>query len=830
MVKNAISKNKNYDKFDIIVEREDGESSRFEVTDEEVPLDFDPSNPFQGSSFVARLLKPETKELGFEDDKSAYVSSQVKTSVVPSGMEAHTNFRGTPKPQLDRCGEETVRMVVSKGELFQLCRILHLNTKYIRKDKEKRAGTEWAQLFKCDRAGGRVSAAIEETKEGKRRRVSKKCACNSTIRILKLLDDVRYVVLWRWRHNHPLGDEESYSRVRLSRPVKDYLVGQAIKSVRFNKIQRECQLKPQKDVFWAELNKVSKGQYNYMRRQVLKNLSVKGDTILESLRAWKKWFEESNFHVFYEEGIKDTTWFIAFVSPWQKKLLQEYGQIICLDTTYNIAQGMTPADTVILSTIIVKDNITGKEAPAGFMITNDEHGGPLKRWLSKLKNDLRVWPRRILIDCSETQMNAVRSVYSDRETEIKFCFWFFINAVIGKLRSTKMSKDMQHQIGERLTNMAFSETKAEFTGLWNKHIQEYGDYPRWINYFQNNKGSQIDSWVRALNVTSFYDQLEMKNFVGRFNRDLIKEYIPSNQTRPDVLLYLLSSIVLQSYHSRHILVTKGNAKRVRDEAEERSLLRASNVIDDSLIDGMFRYLHGKTEVRSFNPNKVGSWYILEEIGPHQYSCTCETYTYYSSRCKHIYLLLRKQSLLTSAPLDVVMNEIDQATDDAARDETSMTQVSQNVIDQLSSDVRLEQRENDPSETTMEVDESPNRKTEAQNQPVRVSETHQPETPSALKEGHTSPIQDTYPETDQTSNSHKDSPPTHLKPSMPNSQGFDQSQAQQQFLLQTAQHLTSTAQLWQRGEFSERQEVAIGSLVQKLREVEPLLQQLEGTQS
>ncbi|KAA8912360.1 hypothetical protein TRICI_003477 [Trichomonascus ciferrii] len=826
MVKDAIVKTKNYDKFDIIVEREGGESQRVEVTDEKVPPDFDPSNPFQGANFVAKLLEPGTKELGFEDDKSAYVSSQVKASAVPSGMEALANFRGTPKPPLDRRDEEVVRMLVSKGELFQFCRILHASTKYIRKDQEKRAGTEWARLFKCYRGGGRASEVTEERYEsGKRRRVSKKCGCTSTIRILKLLNDGRYVVLWRWRHNHPVGGEESDSSVRLSKPVKDYLVGQAIKSVRFSKIKRECQLKAQEDGFWAEVDKVNKGQYNYMRRQVLKNLSIKGGTILESLRAWKGWFEDKSFHVVFEENMETTipshSWYMAFVSPWQKKLLQEYGRIICLDTISGVAHGVTTEDSVMLCTIIVKDNTTGKEAPAGFMITNDEHGGSVKGWLNKLKGDLNLWPRHILIDCSDTQMNAVRSVYSSRETDIKFCFWYFINAVVGRLRGTKMSKDTQHQIAERLTNMVYAETKEDFNELWRKHLQEYGDPPRWIGYFPNPRDPQIDRWVRALGGTSFYDRLEMKNFVGRFDSELLNEYISSNHIRPDVLLYLLSSIILQSYHSRHILVAKGDAKRVRDEAEEKNLLHATTVIDDSRIDNMVRCIHGKTEVKSFDPNKTGTWYTVEAVGNHKYSCTCESYTYCVSRCKHIYLLLRKQSLLTSTPLDVVLDEIDQATD--ARDEITITEVNQNIIDQVSSDVRLEQQEPGTAETTMDLDGEPHLEID---QPMSPNEFHRQETSRAFEQYHTPPLQNASPEPDQTPGD-LDPATDILEQPILNSQSSAQTQIQQQFLFRVAHQLSRLAQRWQAGELSETQVDAMGEVFEKLREVESLQQQLEG---
>ncbi|KIJ46977.1 hypothetical protein M422DRAFT_249256 [Sphaerobolus stellatus SS14] len=95
-----------------------------------------------------------------------------------------------------------------------------------------------------------------------------------------------------------------------------------------------------------------------------------------------KWLEklcEAGWNTLYEptpgEEIRDG-FTLALCSPWQKQLIAEYGDTVCLDSTHNTCRGNND-EKIFLSTILARDRVTGRGVPLAFMLTNRESHYPL---------------------------------------------------------------------------------------------------------------------------------------------------------------------------------------------------------------------------------------------------------------------------------------------------------------------------------------------------------------------------------------------------------------------------------------------------------------------
>lgn len=75
-----------------------------------------------------------------------------------------------------------------------------------------------------------------------------------------------------------------------------------------------------------------------------------------------------------------------------------------------------------LYTIVVRNKITNKGVPVCFLITNREVTPILAKWLNWIKKNTNVNPQRIVIDCSTTEIEALRQAFSG-QVDILLCHW-----------------------------------------------------------------------------------------------------------------------------------------------------------------------------------------------------------------------------------------------------------------------------------------------------------------------------------------------------------------------------------------------------------------------
>ncbi|KIJ38181.1 hypothetical protein M422DRAFT_259086 [Sphaerobolus stellatus SS14] len=93
--------------------------------------------------------------------------------------------------------------------------------------------------------------------------------------------------------------------------------------------------------------------YNVVRRKA-KHETILAPEIGESVKLWMERLWGTRWSTLYEltpgeEGRGGYT--LAFVSPWQKKLIGEYADTVCLDSTHNTCKGMDK-EKVFLNTVL----------------------------------------------------------------------------------------------------------------------------------------------------------------------------------------------------------------------------------------------------------------------------------------------------------------------------------------------------------------------------------------------------------------------------------------------------------------------------------------------
>jgi len=116
---------------------------------------------------------------------------------------------------------------------------------------------------------------------------------------------------------------------------------------------------------------------------------------------------------------------IALYSPWQQKLIPEYGDIVCLDSTHNTCHWKND-EKVFLSTVLTRDCVTGRGVPLAFMLTNLESHCPLKHFLKWLRRETGICPNTFMIDCSDTEALAINESFPG--IVVLYCYWYLWQA------------------------------------------------------------------------------------------------------------------------------------------------------------------------------------------------------------------------------------------------------------------------------------------------------------------------------------------------------------------------------------------------------------------
>lgn len=156
---------------------------------------------------------------------------------------------------------------------------------------------------------------------------------------------------------------------------------------------------------------------------------------------------------------------------------------------------------------MVKNLVSGRGCPAAFMITTCETQYPIIQWLRWLASKINFRPQNWMIDCSDTEIAAIRSVHGP-DVSIFICHWHVTQAVIKqskeKLSSkeTNLTKTQKSEANKLLRNKGVkdfigwmhSPSPESFEETWHKIQQEFLVQQEWIKYLRKQWLPKKEQW------------------------------------------------------------------------------------------------------------------------------------------------------------------------------------------------------------------------------------------------------------------------------------------------------------------------------------------------
>ncbi|OAD72396.1 hypothetical protein PHYBLDRAFT_169527 [Phycomyces blakesleeanus NRRL 1555(-)] len=167
--------------------------------------------------------------------------------------------------------------------------------------------------------------------------------------------------------------------------------------------QQEYSLNVHKINYFDIYNKILADDFKSMKMWFTKKLSPKGFIIFEG-----------NLQTYLNDK---SLYACGFTSPFQQSKIKA-AATFCMDATYSITQRLDD----ILYTIVIRDQELDRGFPCAYMLTNDHSLGPIVQWLKHLKdNQLVVNPRQFTINCSDTETNALMTIFPG--CQIQYCLF-----------------------------------------------------------------------------------------------------------------------------------------------------------------------------------------------------------------------------------------------------------------------------------------------------------------------------------------------------------------------------------------------------------------------
>ncbi|KAG2215070.1 hypothetical protein INT45_014325 [Circinella minor] len=144
------------------------------------------------------------------------------------------------------------------------------------------------------------------------------------------------------------------------------------------------------------------------------------------------------------------------------------------DTLFEIINTSEPDEKANRSKkelLMVASDITNKGCPVAFFITNSESSFTISCWLSWLKFECGFYPKRIMIDCSVTEMDAILSMFGTK-VQVLVCHWHIRRAWEKKVKeikssiSTADSKALRKKACVYLSSLMYAKNPEEFDTIY----------------------------------------------------------------------------------------------------------------------------------------------------------------------------------------------------------------------------------------------------------------------------------------------------------------------------------------------------------------------------
>ncbi|KAG1046890.1 hypothetical protein G6F43_010640 [Rhizopus delemar] len=227
------------------------------------------------------------------------------------------------------------------------------------------------------------------------------------------------------------------------------------------------------------------------------HLTRKHSNDKESIKLWVDTLKQEGFFSllrFHENG----HFLLSWVSPWQKKFLEE-AEEWCIDSTHKTCKSLNnPAENSYLFTIVVRSPITNKGVPVCFFITDREVLSTLEQWLTWLKSTFTLKLKKIMIDCSPTEIGAIRSVFGDANKVDK---------------ATKRSENVRSAVRASLNSMMYAKSCEEFDLSVSLFNVKYKEYTSFVDYFNKLWVPKKQNWSEAWSQVD-YRQDSIRTYYG----------------------------------------------------------------------------------------------------------------------------------------------------------------------------------------------------------------------------------------------------------------------------------------------------------------------------
>ncbi|KAE8180866.1 hypothetical protein CF335_g9120, partial [Tilletia laevis] len=452
----------------------------------------------------------------------------------------------------------------------------------------------WRHRHDCDH-GGKPEPSKRNTDlspSKKRKRLpSIKVNCRARFVSWQRLGDDRIFVKWSHAHSgHTVTSIASMAESRLPARVRHWIRDRVSEGRDWKAIRNLLRLDE------GDLERLEKGVdglemlpealrvkrmdvYNELRKQLLK-VARKATDRKESLQKWAVEIEEEGGMAAVKTDIPcavgEATWAACFMTSWQKQMLLMHGHdsIVSLDATHNTCFGFEHKEKVWLYSLVVRSSITGRGIPAAFMLTNGEHAQPIVFWLQALRRDPRVRfiPKQIMIDCSSTELSAIRMAYPpDNLPTVLFCDWHMLKAMSDQSKK-KVRGHSQHTRGAQkiaANQLAQKEARESFIVLMNApdqaafetqaaaYLQTWSCCPAWQAYIQKEWLPQRAMWARAWRTMS-HRGVDTNNFIESWHNQLKSVYLGLMRKQGvDVLLWFLLKQCIQDHRASELRVCLG---------------------------------------------------------------------------------------------------------------------------------------------------------------------------------------------------------------------------------------------------------------------------------
>ncbi|KAG1040313.1 hypothetical protein G6F43_012307 [Rhizopus delemar] len=194
-------------------------------------------------------------------------------------------------------------------------------------------------------------------------------------------------------------------------------------------------------------------------------------------------------------------------------LFLEEAEEWCIDSTHKTCKSLNnPAENSYLFTIVVRSPITNKGVPVCFFITDREVLSTLEQWLTWLKSTFTLKIKKIMIDCSPTEIGAIRSVFGD-VVQVLLCHWHIkrawethIKKDIKVDKATKQSENVRSAVRASLNSMMYAKSCEEFDLAVSLFNVKYKEYTSFVDYFNKLWVPKKQNWSQAWSQLAAFEE------------------------------------------------------------------------------------------------------------------------------------------------------------------------------------------------------------------------------------------------------------------------------------------------------------------------------------